>query len=133
MMGGRMSAGWWRDYRARNRERVNATARAGKKRRRALMTPEERRKARGTKPRRPRDTALLPQLYEHLRRGRTISFWQDELAMDLAQEHVLAELEGRDPEKAVAEYRAREVGWTYATKPLIEPGAEWFGGTTSDD
>jgi hypothetical protein len=53
----------------------------------------------------------LPMLYPHLQVGKTIAFWEDELRLDLEQERVLAELEGRDPVQAVHSYRARERGW----------------------
>ena len=53
----------------------------------------------------------LPLLMPHLQRGVHISFWEDELRLDLAQERALAELEGRDPEQAAAAYHARESNW----------------------
>jgi hypothetical protein len=53
---------------------------------------------------------LLP-LYPELRSGTRLSFWEDELRMDLAQERALAEMEGRDPDEAVRAYRSRERRW----------------------
>ena len=50
-------------------------------------------------------------LFPHLQAGKALSFWEDELRLDLEQERVLAELEGRDPSEAVRAYRARERGW----------------------
>lgn len=60
----------------------------------------------------------LPPLYPLLQRGARMSFWNDELAKDLAQERHLALLEGRDPEVAVAAYRARETNWAAHIVPL---------------
>lgn len=57
------------------------------------------------------DTTPLPALYPELNHGNAIAFWEDELRMDLAQEWVLAELEGRDPVAATNAYRARESAW----------------------
>jgi hypothetical protein len=48
-----------------------------------------------------------------------VSWWHTELAMDLEQERELARLEGRDPEDAVARYRARELRWFNLTVPLV--------------
>lgn len=83
------------------------------------MTAEERRKDRGRyKPKLPEEP-LLP-LFPELQRGTAISFWDDELRMDLAQERALALLEGRDPEDAERAYRAREISWHRLT---ISPAA----------
>jgi hypothetical protein len=62
----------------------------------------------------------LPQLYEELRFGAKLSFWEDELKMDLAQERALAEAERFDADEAVRVYRARETSWRYHTAPLVE-------------
>jgi hypothetical protein len=42
--------------------------------------------------------------------------------MDLRQEYALAELEGRDPDKAVAAYRTRELEWQRFRLPLFDVG-----------
>ena len=62
----------------------------------------------------------LPQLYPELNRGIAIAFWEDELRMDLAQEQVLAILEGRDPTAAAREYKSRETNWHLHSQPLGE-------------
>jgi hypothetical protein len=49
-----------------------------------------------------------------------VSFWTDELRMDLRQEAELARLEGRDPTEAVRAYRARERSWWHHTGPLLD-------------
>ena len=64
----------------------------------------------------------LPQLYPELNSGKAIAFWEDELRMDLAQERALAELEGRDPDRAAAEYRGREINWFRHTVPISPLG-----------
>lgn len=51
----------------------------------------------------------LPVLFPGLVRGTSVSFWEDELRMDLEQERALALLEGRDPDAAIVAYRKREV------------------------
>jgi len=58
-------------------------------------------------------------LYPELNHGTKIAFWEDELRMDLAQERILAELEGRDPDEAARAYEAREKGWNLMTKELV--------------
>jgi hypothetical protein len=62
----------------------------------------------------------LPELYPELRRGHGISFWDDELRMDLAQERELAKLERRAGR--VKEYLAREIAWKRMTVPLTDKG-----------
>jgi hypothetical protein len=62
----------------------------------------------------------LPVLYPELNHGSAMSFWEDELRMDLAQERALAELEGVDPDEAVLAYRRREKAWLAFAAPLIE-------------
>jgi hypothetical protein len=52
-----------------------------------------------------------------------VSFWDDELRMDLHQERALAVLEHRDPDAAVGAYRSRELAWRAMTVPLIEAAA----------
>ena len=83
------------------------------------MTPEQRRRDRGPERVDPREEPL-PAVYPALQRGTRISFWQDELRIDLAQEAALARLEGHDPDAAVAAYRRREVAWRAVTCPLAE-------------
>jgi hypothetical protein len=61
---------------------------------------------------------LLP-VYASLQRGVAMSFWEDELRIDLAQERELAKLEGRDPDQAAKEYRAREQQWFQLALPLL--------------
>jgi hypothetical protein len=56
-------------------------------------------------------------------RGVRLSFWDDELRMDLEQERALAVVGGMDPDAAVALYRAREHAWRRMTCPLIEAAA----------
>ena len=53
-------------------------------------------------------------------RGARLSFWNDELAMDLEQERALATLEGRDPDQAARAYRVRETLWASITAPLYD-------------
>jgi len=65
----------------------------------------------------------LPLLYPALQRGARLSFWEDELRLDLAQEWALAECEGRDPEEAARTYLARETAWRAMTAPLVEAAA----------
>lgn len=66
------------------------------------------------------DTTPLPPLYPELQHGKALSFWDDELRMDLAQERALAELEGRDPDEAVKVYAVREGSWHFRTMAIIE-------------
>lgn len=50
-----------------------------------------------------------------------MSFWEDELRMDLEQERVLAKLEGRDPDEAVRSYKLRETNWKFwATAQIVD-------------
>lgn len=60
-------------------------------------------------------TEALPPLFPDLARGTTLEFWDEALAADLRQEAALAELEGRDPRKAVLAYRYRERRWLMIT------------------
>ena len=59
-----------------------------------------------------------------LQRGVAVSFWDDELRLDLAQEAWLAALEGREPEAAVQAYRRREIGCRYHTCPFKLDGID---------
>lgn len=63
----------------------------------------------------PEIVALFPDLV----RGVSVSFWEEELAKDLRQEALLAELEGNDPAKAVDEYRRRERRWWNLARPWL--------------
>jgi len=101
------------DYRKRNAERLA--------RRRKSLTPEQRRKERGV--RRPvQRPEPLPPLYPSLQHGTAVSFWEDELRLDLAQEAWLAALEGADPQTAVTAYRRRELAWRHHTCPFLVDG-----------
>ena len=89
--------------------------------RRAGMTLEERQKDRGVyKPVPPAEP--LPLLLPALQHGTAISFWEDELRLDLAQEDRLAALEGVDPAVATAVYRRREIAWRHHTCPFLVDG-----------
>lgn len=83
------------------------------------MSPEERRKDRGSKPK-ALSFEPLPPIYPELNRGTSISFWEDELRMDLAQERALAELEGRNPVAAAKAYWTRENVWIRITCQPLE-------------
>lgn len=111
--------GWtpeqWRTYRAANRERLNAAQRA----RRALGRVRGDRSREYSK-RASRALPPLGPLFPELVRGQRLSFWEDELRMDLAQEAALARIEGRDEALAVRAYRAREIAWRSLTAPLID-------------
>ena len=101
------------DYRKREADRLRA--------RKQAMTPEERRKDRGVRKPAPRPEPLMP-LMPALQHGAAISFWEDELRLDLAQEAHLATLEGVDPGVAVAVYRSREIAWRHHTCPFLVDG-----------
>lgn len=62
----------------------------------------------------------LPILYPELQHGKHYAFWDDELRLDLAQERALAILEGYDPDRRVAAYRARETAWRFYAAPVTE-------------
>jgi len=113
-------AAYYRAWRANHpayRERQPGLHRA----RRAGMTLEERQKDRGVyKPVPPAEP--LPLLLPALQHGTAISFWEDELRLDLAQEAWLAVLEGLEPGPAVAAYRRREIAWRHHTCPFLVDG-----------
>jgi hypothetical protein len=112
-------AAYWRAYRAANRDRLNAQQRA----RRATHRPsrgDRSAESAGRPSRAAAGDAPLPVLFPKLVRGVALSFWEDELRMDLHQERILAALEGRDPDAAAKLYRAREVAWHRWTGPLLE-------------
>ena|SRR4249920_1455017 len=114
-MPGKMSAEWWREYRSKNRDRINAQAAARRK-----QKPRVRNRAEEyAKKRKPPEIPLEP-LFPQIRHGGAISFWDEELNMDLAQEAELAKLQGRDPVVACRAYRAREYRWFRITAPLVE-------------
>ncbi len=104
---------YWRKWRAahpiyRERERLRAKGRERGDR----AAEYAKRPSRAIEPLRP--------LMEHLQHGTALSFWEDELRLDLSQERALAVLEGRDPDAAARAYRAREMGWRQHTVPLVE-------------
>jgi len=113
-------AAYYRAWRAAHpdyRKRQPALHRA----RREAMTPEERRRDRGVhKPVPPAEP--LPMLMPAFQHGTAVSFWEDELRLDLAQEDCLAALEGIDPRLAVAAYRRREIAWRHHTCPFLVDG-----------
>ena len=86
--------------------------------RRAAMSAQERRLDRGVG--RPAPSRCSEPLLGHLQHGQSISFWEDELRMDLHQEAALAVLEGRDPVAACRRYRYVEREWFRLTFSFIE-------------
>lgn len=114
-----MPAEYYRAYRARRRLSGNPV------RRRAGYVRD-----RSAKRRRPRPSRAQPRLIPLVEtlgrtpglgtvsRGLRLAFWHEELVLDLAQEHELARLEGRDPRAAVAAYRRRELDWRAHTTSL---------------
>lgn len=122
---------YWKKWRAAHpayRKREAERSRA----RKLEMTPEQRRRDRGQRKPIPPFEPLVP-LFPHLQHGSAIAFWEDELRMDLAQERVLAVLEGRDPDRAVRLYRVREINWHNYTVPISssERGQEGLDGEGS--
>jgi len=122
-----MSPEWWREYRRRrgeslreyNRDRrkqpkVKAQRHASEARRRAKVGPV--------------DVEPVPSLFPELQHGSALSFWEDELRMDLAQEAELARLEGRCPVEAVKQYRGREIAWKHLALPWLYDQPEGSGG-----
>jgi hypothetical protein len=85
------------------------------------MTPEQRRVDRGSPKLKP-VPEQLPVLMPGLQHGTSMSYWEDELRLDLAQEAALALIEGRDPRAAVEHYRQREKRWYNLTCPLLLDG-----------
>jgi hypothetical protein len=112
-----MSAEWWRAYRAKRREAIRAQDRERNRRRRANGREDRTTEYRN---RPSRAVPPLPVLFPEIRRGQGVSFWEDELRMDLQQEAALAVCEGRDPEDAVALYRSREMAWRSMTVSLFD-------------
>lgn len=99
---------YWRKWRAEHPEYRERQTRL-KRERRYKKGRGDRTKEYQNRPSRakPRVEPLFPQL----RRGVVLSFWNDELKMDLAQERELAILEGKDPEAVCKEYEQRETEW----------------------
>jgi hypothetical protein len=110
-----VDAAYHRAYRAR-RKAEGRPVDAGRSRLRKDRAPEDRRREYARRASRARP---VPELFPEVRAGSRVSFWEDELRMDLCQEAVLAELEGRDPVAAVTAYRARETAWRRLTCPLV--------------
>lgn len=113
-MSGTMPAAYWRAYRQRRRL-------AGRPvhRRPGYVRHRDYRAEYARKVERHPLTPRVEPLMSTLQRGVRLAFWDDELRLDLAQERSLALLEGRDPERAVAVYRARETAWRAITAPLL--------------
>ena len=97
------------DYRERERQRLAARDRTGRDRSGEYV------------PKPP--VPPLGRLYPERTRGVAISFWEDELRMDLAQEAALAELEGVDPVIRCRRYRYIEKEWRRMTTHLFEEAA----------
>lgn len=112
-----MPAEYYREYRARRRLSGNPVRRRAGYVRPARDYAAEYARAIELHGREARP-APLPLLMPELQRGARVAFWEDELRLDLAQEARLAELEGRDPARAIAAYRARETSWRAHTAPL---------------
>lgn len=93
------------EYQARERQRLRSQTRNH-------HTAGERRKSRAI------DREPLPPLFPELHHGAALSWWDEELRLDLKQEAELALLEGRDPVLAVRQYASREVAWYRATREL---------------
>ena len=70
----------------------------------------------------------LPLLFPDLQKGAVISFWEDELRMDMRQEAFLALLEGRDQNEAIRQYARRELEWRHLVRYQLladkEPSAD---------
>jgi hypothetical protein len=49
-----------------------------------------------------------------------LSYWDEELALDVRQEAAIASLEGRDVAEAVRAYRAKEYAWKRITVTIME-------------
>jgi hypothetical protein len=134
-MGARMPPAYWREYRRRNRERLNAQQTA---RRSSAEDKARRAEYRGRPEVRERVNAAARQatatlavtisapytghpILEEARRlagswyGATL---YDATREDAAGEAVLAMLEGRDPAAAVRAVRAAEVAWERLTTTL---------------
>jgi hypothetical protein len=115
-------AAYWRTYRAAHRERLCAQQR---ERRQAKPRVRGDRSAEYAR-RRSRACPVpdLPALFPHIRHGAVLSFWEEELRMDLEQERALATLEGRCPDAAARLYRSRETAWHHVTAPFLLDGLD---------
>lgn len=116
-MGKPKDPAYWRNYRASHPE--YAASDRDRSRVRKARAPRGDRSAEYAA-RRSRATPVMPLgiLFPDLAHGSAMSFWEDELRMDLAQEAALARLERRDVEVAVEAYRRREMAWRAITVPL---------------
>jgi hypothetical protein len=112
-----MSPEWWRAYRAKNRAKIRERERERHRRQRAARGRGDRSAEYAKRP--SRAIPKITPLYPELQRGGVLSFRDDELRMDLAQERALAEFEGRDPDEAVRMYQAREAAWWAVTESLF--------------
>jgi len=112
-------AAWRKDHRATEKARKDRWRAANPDKLRAQREGENarRRAARPVVPPVPEPASGHPLFDEAVRlvpfagRGRSVSFWLEELEYDLRAEAVLAMLEGRDPAEAVKSYRGRETNW----------------------
>lgn len=117
------SAEYWRDYRRRNRERLNAQLaerrrRNGRGDRTAERAAENARRRARHQASRPEP---LPMLHPHLKQGTVVEFWDEALRHDIEQEKELALLEGRCPKKAAARYRAENLKFSKAVPLHLLP------------
>jgi hypothetical protein len=117
IMGKPLDPDYWKKYRAAHPSYRKKEAER-RKQRKAAMTAEERQKDRGI--RKSRAIPEVPLLMPHLLRGGSISFWEDELRLDLEQERQLALLENRNPDQALKEYRSREYTWKRLTASILD-------------
>lgn len=115
-MAGKVSAEYYRDYRAANRERINARLR--ERRAKNGRVRGDRSAEYAKRPSRAQKVEPLQPLFPHVHHGMAMSFWEDELRMDLEQEAALARLENRDVDDAVRRYRAQERDWSNHTVPI---------------
>lgn len=114
---------YWKKYRAAHHDRIRAQERARAARpenRRARQAMESARRKRRRAEARVAPPAPLEPLFPKLVHGKHVSFWDDELRMDLEQEGALAALEGRDPDAARRLYADAEWQWWHHTAPIPE-------------
>lgn len=111
---------YWRAWRAAHPEYRRREVERSRRRKLELGRGDRRAEYARRRSRAAADATPLAPLYPDLVRGAVVSFVRDELRMDLAQERALAELEGRDPDQAVAKYRGREHAWIRMTIPLAD-------------
>ena len=105
-------AAYYRAWRAAHPEyRKRASKRRQERKRETGRGDRSKEYARRREQRVPVDMSPLPLLYPELQHGKALSFWEDELRIDVEQERALARLEGRDPDEAAKAYRARESAW----------------------